>query len=301
MASSLSPQLRLWWQASRPAFYIATLVPLTLGWLQAAKDTGAYRPLLFSLIVLCGFFLHLAANLGNDVFDRLSGVDREDTIGGSGTFREGGLTLRQYVIALCLLHAATFGLGWLGVVMTGLREIWFFVLFGMFASFFYVAPPLRLGYRALGEVLVFCSMGLVMTTGTYFTLAGRWSNAALALSLPVGLMVAGILYYQSLPEIATDKAAGKRTLAGLLGPQRAILAFRLWWPAVWVLMLLLIPAGICSWLVLPGIALSLPLYLKTVDHLCHAGNDWTPLDAHGHLVRKMYLLCGLSMICAVLF
>ena len=292
--------MRLWWQASRPAFYIATLVPLTLGWIQAARDTGVWRPALFFMIVLCGFFLHLAANLSNDVFDRLSGVDREDTIGGSGTFREGGLTMRQYVVALCLLYSASFCLGWLGVAITGLGEIWFFVLFGMFASFFYVAPPFRFGYRALGEVLVFCSMGLVMTTGAYFTLAGRWSGAALALAVPVGLMVAGILYYQSLPEIVTDKAAGKRTLAGLLGPRRAILAFRLWWPAVWVMMILLMLAGICSWPVLPGIALSVPLYRKTVNLLLHAGADWTPLDAHGHLVRKMYLLGGLSMICAVL-
>ena len=45
-----------------------------------------------------------------------------------------------------------------------------------------------------------------------------------------GLMVAGILYYQSLPEIETDLAAGKRTLANILGKAKAELVFKLGGP-----------------------------------------------------------------------
>ena len=52
-----------------------------------------------------------------------------------------------------------------------------------------------------------------MVMGSYAVMANGFSAQSLALALPVGLMVAGILYYQSLPEIETDLAAGKRTLA----------------------------------------------------------------------------------------
>ena len=301
MECKTKEQLQAWWQASRPAFYVATLVPLALGFILAGKDTGEWKTGLFLLILLCSFFLHLSANLANDVFDHLLGVDNQDTIGGSRALQQGKITLKQYAWALVLLYAGSLLLAWLGVLCTGLAGIWGIVIFAVLASFFYVAPPVRYGHRALGEVFVFLSMGVVMTAGTYYTLTGIWEARAFALSLPVGLMVAGILYYQSLPEIDTDRAAGKRTLAGVLGKQRAVLLFRVWWPAVWLLQILLVPAGIASALVIFGVVAAIPLYLKTLHHLENAGDDWLPLDSRGHLVRKMYLICGLALIAGVIW
>lgn len=290
-----------WWQASRPAFYVATLVPLFLGWIAAGKDTGQWHPGYFALILLGCFFLHLSANLANDVFDHLQGVDAGENIGGSRALQEGKISLKSYAKALVLLYGSSFALGWIGVMATGLTHIWGIIIFAALSSFFYVAPPIKYGHRALGEVFVFLNMGIVMTAGTYYVMTGVWSLKAVALSLPVGLMVAGILYYQSLPEIETDLAAGKRTLANVLGPQKAVLAFRLWWPVIWILLVLLFLGGAAAWPILAGIALSMPLYAKTVRLLKHVDNNWLSLDAHGHLVRKMYLACGLFLILGVLF
>lgn len=297
----LKEQAQAWWQASRPAFYIATLVPLLLGYVAAGKDTGVWKPGIFCLILLCSFFLHLSANLANDVFDHLQGTDSGDNIGGSRALQEGRISLRAYAVALFLLFAGALILGGVGVAYTGLYGIWGIVIFAAFSSFFYVAPPIRYGYRALGEVMVFLNMGVIMTAGTYYTLTGLWSAKAFALSLPVGLMVAGILYYQSLPEIETDKAAGKHTLANVLGPRRASLLFLLWWPAIWLLLLLLFFGGIVAWPVLAGIALSIPLHIKAVFLVRHCGGDWLSLNAHGHLVRKMYLVCGVFLILGLFF
>lgn len=297
----LREQAKAWWQASRPAFYIATLVPLLLGYAAAGKDVGEWNTGIFLLILLCSFFLHLSANLANDVFDHLQGIDGGDNIGGSRALQEGKISLRAYAVALPLLFAASLLLGAVGVAYTGRQGIWAIILFAIASSFFYVAPPVKYGHRALGEVMVFLNMGVVMTAGTYYVLTGAVSGKALALSLPVGLMVAGILYYQSLPEIETDKAAGKHTLANVLGPRRAVLLFRLWWPVIWLIMLLLLLAGLVVWPVLAGIAFSLPFYRKAAYLVQHHNGDWLSLDAHGHLVRKMYLLCGVSLILAVLF
>lgn len=297
----LKEQAHAWWQASRPSFYIATLVPLLLGYIAAGKDTGIWKPGIFSLVLICSFFLHLSANLANDVFDHLQGVDGGGNIGGSRALQDGKISLRAYAVALSLLFAASLMLGGIGVAYTGLYGIWAIIIFAIFSSFFYVAPPIRYGYRALGEVMVFLNMGVVMTAGTYYTLTGLWSAKALALSVPVGLMVAGILYYQSLPEIETDKAAGKHTLANVLGPRRAALLFFLWWPVIWLLMLMLFFGGIVSWPIMAGIVLSFPLYKKAVSFVRHCDGDWLSLDAHGHLVRKMYLVCGAFLILGLFF
>ena len=291
--------MKAWWQASRPPFYIATLVPLVLGWVSANKDTGQWHPDLFLLILLCCFFLHLAANLANDLFDHLQGIDGGGNIGGSRAIQEGKISIPSYKKALVLLYGGAILMGAAGAWHTGHAGIWGIILFAVFASFFYVARPIRYGQRAMGELLVFLSMGLAMTAGTYYTLTGIWKASAFALSLPVGLMVAGILYYQILPEIETDKAVGKHTLANVLGPRNAILAFCVWWPLIWLMMALLFFSGVCSWPVFIGIAGSIPFYLLAVRRLLNADGDLLSLDAHGHLVRKMYLVCGLSLILAV--
>ena len=53
--------------------------------------------------------------------------------------------------------------------------------------------------------------------GTYFVQAGRVSLAAWGMSLPVGLIIVGILVVNNLRDLPTDRQAGKHTLAVLLG------------------------------------------------------------------------------------
>ncbi|MCL1889407.1 MAG: prenyltransferase [Desulfovibrionaceae bacterium] len=298
-APRLRETFKAWWQASRPPFYIATLIPLVLGYLAAAREHGPPDPLIFCGALLVCFFLHLTANLGNDLFDHLQGTDTHANIGGSRVLQEGKISPRRLgqVIAVCYILA--FALTGLGVFLTGLRLLWLLTSFGAFSSFFYVAPPIRYGYRALGELFVFLNMGLIMVEGVYYALSGAFSAQVLALAVPVGLMVAAILYYQSLPEIESDKAMGKNTLAGRLGPEKAFFLFGLWWPAIWTLMGMLFLCGLCSWKTLPGIALCLPLHLKACRKLKQAGGDWFSLDRYGYLTRLMYLICGLSLILGV--
>ncbi len=255
------------------------------------------KPGSFILILVACFFLHLAANLSNDLFDHLQGADGESNIGGSRAIQEGLLSLKSYARALFFLYAATVAIAAFGIWYTGLWGIALIICFAIFASLFYVAPPIKLGYRAMGEVLVFFSMGLGMVAGTYYTMTGGCSERALLFSMPVGLMVAGIMYFQSIPEIETDKAAGKRTLANSLGPRWSVDVFIAWWPLIWLMLSALFAFGLCGWFVFVGIAVSIPLHLTAVRRAlaARAASDWLSLDAHGHLIRKMYMANGLAL------
>ena len=57
---NIAPEtLRAWWNGARPAYYIATLIPLFVGFVAAGNDMGQWRVGLFCIIVLACFFLHV--------------------------------------------------------------------------------------------------------------------------------------------------------------------------------------------------------------------------------------------------
>ncbi|MDR1920585.1 MAG: prenyltransferase [Candidatus Adiutrix sp.] len=290
---------KAWFQAARPSFYIATLAPLTLGFTAAGKFSGEYDWPFFLLILLACLLVHMAANLANDLFDHLQGVDAgPGRIGGSRVIQEGKISPRALALALVVLYSLALALAFVVVRHSKVEALWPLIIFAALSSFFYVAPPIKYGHRALGELFVFLNMGLIMTAGTFLALCGRWDGRIIALALPLAFMVAGILYYQSLPEIDADLAAGKRTLANLLGKTRAAFLFLLWWPLVWLLMINLWFAGLAAWPALLGPATA-PLHLMACRRVKAAGDgDWLELDLHGHLVRKLYLINGLILIAA---
>ncbi len=304
---SAGQKCRAWWQACRPPFFITAAIPVTLALALAFRVQGHVTPGQWGvwLLLLLGCFLGLTiANFANDLFDHILGVDEGENIGGSRVIQAGLISPRQLSAALLLLIPATLvvGAALIFSLPPALRPcLWAATLFAVASAVFYVAPPIRYGHRALGELFVCLNMGLIMVTAGATLLLGRFDLRSLTLALPVGLMVAGVLYYQSLPEIETDLAAGKHTLANKLGKDKAALVFKLWWPAVWLLLINLWACGLAGWPVFLGLS-GLPFYLTACRRINAAGRgDWLPLDAHGHLVRKTYLICGAALILGVAF
>lgn len=288
-----------WWQAARPPFYIATLIPLALGFVAAIKSGAQARPGLFALVLLGSFVVHMATNMANDLFDHIQGVDAGPNIGGSRVIQEGKIAPKDLSAALFILYTLGLVSAIVIIDLSGRPVLWGLVIFAALSSIFYVAPPVKYGHRALGELFVFINMGLIMVAGTFLAVGGVWGRGVLALAIPVGLMVAGILYYQSLPEIETDLAAGKKTLANVLGKEKAAFLFVLWWPLVWLLMLNLWLSGLAAWPVCLAPATA-PLHCRAISKIREAGKgDWLPLDQHGHLVRKLYFLNGILLIAGV--
>lgn len=289
-------RFQAWYQASRPPFFVATLIPLTLGLVLAGVETHRWLPGRFLLILLASFFVHLAANLANDLFDHLMGADADESIGGSRVIQERLITPRQLVHALIILYLAALLLAWLLVRLSGQTGLWAIVAFSGLSSLFYTAPPIRYGYRGLGELSVFLNMGLIMVGGTHWVLAEHWRWDIFWHALPIGLMVANILYYQSLPDMVTDARVGKRTLAVRLGRRRAATVFRWWWIATYGSLIGLHVAGLAGWPVWACLATT-PVLIK-VDRLVHTTENWLELDRYGHLIRKLYLINGVLLIVA---
>ena len=66
-------------------------------------------------------------------------------------------------------------------------------------------------------LLAFLFFGCVAVAGTHYVQAGEASATALAVSVPVGLLVTAILAVNNLRDVDTDARSDKRTLAVRMG------------------------------------------------------------------------------------
>ena len=111
-------------------------------------------------------------------------------------------------------------------------------------------------------------------------------------------MVASILYYQSLPDMKTDLAAGKHTLALKLGRKGSMLGLFTFFVLIYASIIALMLLGFLTWIA--GLCiLSIPLFLKLMLLVGHTGN-WVLLDRYGKYVRMLYFVNGIAIIAGLL-
>jgi len=293
-----SGKLRAWYQASRAPFFVATLVPLALAGVIACRQ-GGWNTARWLVICLASFLVHMNTNLANDYFDFLSGADAGDSIGGSRVLQDGKLTLSEIRGAMILFYLLALLCGLWIVWVTQLWWLTILMLFSFLSSLFYTAPPVRYGYFGLGELFVGINMGPVMVAGAAAAISGRFIVEAVWLSLPIGFMVAMILYYQSLPDIDEDRAVGKRTIASRLGQPTAIWGVRFFAAITLSCIVLLVFQGLLHSAALFSLV-TLVLAWRT-DRMIRSTDNWKELHERGGQVRLFYLINGLVLIFSVTF
>jgi 1,4-dihydroxy-2-naphthoate octaprenyltransferase len=81
----------------------------------------------------------------------------------------------------------------------------------------YSGWPLKLGFRGLGEMVIFIMFGPLMMTGVYYAITGTLDWKITWLSIAVGLLVTNIVYSHSVLDAIPDQKMGKKTMAHLMG------------------------------------------------------------------------------------
>ena len=126
------------------------------------------------------------------------------------------------------------------------------------AAWFYTGGKRPYGYSGLGELFVFVFFGLVATAGSAYVQALTVNFEAWVGGVGAGLIACAVLMANNLRDVTQDKAAGKRTLAVLVGPLAGRILFAVF---------MLVPFGIVAffallypiaWLVLFGLLLAVP-------------------------------------------
>jgi 1,4-dihydroxy-2-naphthoate octaprenyltransferase len=210
----MARSLRIWFMALRPISFTAAVIPVLVGTALVADQ--AFRPGLFALALVGSLALQGGTNMINDYYDHLLGADSADSLGPSGVIQRGILDPRSVLIAGFVAIGAGVAIGLVITVLVG----WPVLVLGVasvLAAFFYTAPPVKLAYRALGELTTFMFMGVIIVMGAAYVQIEAFTWTAFAASLPVGLLTAAILHANNLRDIEGDRAHAKHTLASLVG------------------------------------------------------------------------------------
>jgi 1,4-dihydroxy-2-naphthoate octaprenyltransferase len=160
--------------------------------------------------------LQIAANLANDVFDFRRGADTDARLG-PPRVTQGGLIAPDRVLLATALVLGVAALAGLSLVWRGGWPIAVLGLLALLSAVAYTGGPAPLGYLGLGDVFVFLFFGLVAVAGTAYVQTLELTGLAVATAVPIGCLATAILVVNNLRDLATDSAAGKRTLAVRFG------------------------------------------------------------------------------------
>lgn len=216
-----------WLVITRACVFPMTLNAALIGGLLAAAS-GRFDAVPFALAVVGLLVAHAANNMTNDFFDLEAGLDTAEyprPLYAPHPVLSGMLARRRLAAAIVAANAADAAIA---AYLTYLRgwPVLAFALAGLFISVFYVAPPIRLKYRGLGEAGVFVVWGPLMVAGTCFVAAGRVPGWVWLASLPYGLLVTTVLMGKHLDKLEQDARLGIRTLPVVLGQGRALRAVK---------------------------------------------------------------------------
>ncbi|MCE5300231.1 MAG: 1,4-dihydroxy-2-naphthoate octaprenyltransferase [Spirochaetia bacterium] len=215
---------------TRAPFLTVTIIPVLLGTVMAAQSGGKIDRLIFTAILAGFIFLHLGTNVLNDYFDDVNGTDRINKqfippfSGGSRLIQSGVLTSKEVLVEAIVLFISG---SLLLAAVSYFRGTYLFIILGMslFAGVFYTAPPFKWAHRGLGEIFIFLGFGPIMVTGAYYAFTGNVSFAALALSVPVGLLASAIVDINQFPDYEADRETGKRNLVVRLGRKNGMMFY----------------------------------------------------------------------------
>ena len=204
-----------WVHGARPKTLPAAVAPVLVG-TAIATFHGHLRPgvALAAMVVAVAF--QVGANYANDYSDGIRGTDNE-RVGPVRLVGQGLATpahVRRAAFASFAIGAAA------GLIMLAISQWWLLVPLGVAsiaAAWFYTGGARPYGYRGLGEVFVFIFFGLVAVVGTAASQTGGITWLMWLAGVACGALSCAILVVNNLRDLDSDRAAGKRTLAVLLG------------------------------------------------------------------------------------
>jgi 1,4-dihydroxy-2-naphthoate octaprenyltransferase len=229
---SLRQKLITLFLASRPKFLTASIAPVLAGSALGFAVAGTFNWLLFLLALLGVMFLHSGANIANDYFDHLSGndwVNKNVTpfSGGRRFIQQGILSPKATLFAslFCLTIGAILGV----IILVITRSIFILIigLMGILGGFFYTAPPVKLGYRGIGEVFIAFLFGILPVYGSYYLQAKAIDLIPLPVACIVGVLIFLVILINEFPDLAADAAVNKKTLVVLFGVPASAWIYRI--------------------------------------------------------------------------
>ena len=283
--------LQVWWLAIRPRTLPASMAGVAAG-VACAVLAGQVRAVQSLVALAIALLLQIGSNLANDVFDHERGADAARAFGPTRVTESGLLRPAQVKTGMIVVFALAALLGLFLATTVG----WVVVPVGALAilcAIAYTGGPYPLGYHGLGELFVLLFFGFASVGGTAYVNLSWVPPSAWALSLPLGLLIVGILVVNNLRDIDADRLADKRTLAVRFGERFSKAEYTTCLAVSFLALPIFCAAGILHWWAMLA-WLTLPLAWRNV-HQIHSVKG-TPLNAVLAGTGQLALFYGLAVL-----
>lgn len=283
------------YRLTRPHTLTGAVQPVLIG-SALAWQQDRHRFAAFLAMMIASLLIQIATNLFNEVYDVRNGVDTTESRGASGAVAQGEIAGQKVLAAGlgCLLAAVP-----LGVYLSVCGGWWIAAvgLLSMAVGYLYTGGPYPLAYRPFGELLSGLFMGPVIVVLAYAAQTGAFSWRALAVSVPIGLLLAVVVLSNNIRDMEQDRRGGRTTLPLLLGRRRS----------AWLMNLLVAAAylwsvGLVGWHLVPPwtliALLSVPVAVRTIQPFFHAAC----LQADDEAMRRstaLHACFGLLYFCGL--
>ena len=205
--------------------WVCSIYNLTIDWVSGV------------LAVIGIIFFHASGNMLSDVRDYKKGVDKGLNF---MPLVNGSFNTKEYVRFSSILFVIGLGIGFYIMSRCG----WPLLYAAVYGAFFTLTYA-TFKYYALGDLVIFLSYAIIPIMGTTYATLSEYYTPALVLALPIGLITVGILHVNNTRDIESDRAAGIRTLAMLIGRNASLklYAFEVLFPFI-----LVVATIFCGWL-----------------------------------------------------
>ena len=221
---SLAGDIVLLVRLGRPKFLLESVLTVTLG---VAVVVHLGHPFLIGPWLAAQAFVsttHLMTQYCNEYFD----LEADSAHTGPTAWTGGSQVLAQGLLPARVSLAASFVLLFLSVaqiaVMPTLTARVLCVVIVALA-WFYTAPPIRLNYRAVGEVTTAAVLILLCPALACLLQTGTLPPLLFAVTGPLFLVMTARMIVMNFCDRDSDRSVGKLTLPNTLGPRRAAWLF----------------------------------------------------------------------------
>ncbi|WP_141433727.1 1,4-dihydroxy-2-naphthoate polyprenyltransferase [Bacillus sp. 03113] len=257
----LDKKWKVAWRLTRPHTLTAAFVPVLLGTALSLHETKIHIGLFVSMLLAC-VIIQVAVNMFNEYYDYKRGLDNEESVGIGGAIVRDGIKPKTVLHIAITLYCISILIG----VYICMNSSWWIALIGllcMAAGYLYTGGPLPIAYTPFGELVAGFFMGTLIILISYYIQAGTISATSILVSVPISILVGAILLANNIRDLDGDKENGRKTLAILLGRNKAIYFLGGMFIVSYVWVFILIAMSITtSWLAI--VTLSAPIAIKAI-------------------------------------
>jgi len=278
-----------------PSFFLGTLFAIILGY--------DFNLAIFIWGFIIIFLLYAAASYANDYYDFDADKYNQQFgfSGGSGVLQKypqlKDLTKWSAVGMLAAAVILTLILAWMSYI-----PFWTvgFIGIGMFFTWFYSAPPIKLVYRGLSEIPHFIA-GVMNACWGYILVTGNLDIYILIFSIPVALYLLNIILIFEIPDVEADLHGKKTNFIVKHGRRNGFLLVSLifWLASVYFLILAILGwlEGIIDFFIITAISLVPGLYSLFV----FSKNSLEKTQATRYAIKTSFTIFGFSIFLLAYF